>query len=92
MHERTSRPAIISAPSIAVLMDFIVDSIFTIMPARSPVEGAVPTPVIKSEPSSEYSPMTARMLLVPISSPVIISLTNPSESVSQECNLYDTAP
>src|SRR5690554_863335 len=74
MQRDTSMPLIISAASTAWETARTVFSILTTTPLRKPLDGLVPTPVICNTPFSEISPITARIRLVPISSPTTASL------------------
>src|SRR5688572_10474692 len=62
----------LSASSTACLIDATVESMLTITPFFRPREGWVPTPMI-SRPSGPISPTTHAILVVPMSSPTMMS-------------------
>src|SRR5690606_1949565 len=62
-----------SASSIARRMDETVDSMLTTTPLRSPLLGCVPIPMMSIPPSSVSSATIAQILVVPMSSPTMIS-------------------
>src|SRR5450432_660776 len=67
-----SQPAMFSASSTACWIAATVASMLTTYPRRRPFEGAVPMPMI-STPSSVTSPAMHAILVVPMSSPTMIS-------------------
>ena len=84
---RMSHPAISSASSRDFLMHWTVFSMLTTTPRRSPVDGAVPMPMM-STPVSEASPTTVQIFVVPTSRPTIKSFLAINSLLC--CSLYCT--
>src|SRR4029079_4914468 len=63
---------LLSASRMAFLVEATVESMLTITPFLRPREGWVPTPMM-SRPSGVTSPTTAAILVVPMSSPTMMS-------------------
>src|SRR6266478_6020836 len=62
----------LSASRMACLIEATVESMLTMTPFLRPREGCVPTPMMSS-PSGPISPTTAAILVVPMSSPTMMS-------------------